>query len=114
MQQTTSYLYAAFNGRGQINVNLTLPYHHRVKQFGSRSGPTFENVKCTHCCSLFRILYCVFIDKRYICIEDYFMHTIKVSNSLDPDQTRHCVWVKTAGKIFSRLQKLDIIWQSYV
>ena len=37
-----------------------------------------------------------------------------VSNSLDPDQTRHLVLVKTAGKIFSRLQKLDIIWQSNV
>ena len=37
-----------------------------------------------------------------------------VSNSLYPDQTRHLVLVKTAGKIFSRLQKLDIIWQSNV
>ena len=37
-----------------------------------------------------------------------------VSNSLDPEQTRHSVWVKSAGKIFSRLRKLDIIWQSNV
>ena len=35
-------------------------------QFGSRSGRTLENVKYTHCCRLFRILYCVFIDKRCI------------------------------------------------
>ena len=89
MQQTTSYLYAAFYGRGQINVNLTLPYHHRVKQFGSRSGQTFENVKCTHCCSLFRILYCVFIDKRYICNRRLFHayhQSIKQFGSR-PDQT---------------------------
>ena len=26
-------------------MNLTLPYNHRVKQFGSRSGPTFEKCK---------------------------------------------------------------------
>ena len=26
------------------SVTEILPYHHRVKQFGSRSGPTFEDV----------------------------------------------------------------------
>ena len=50
------------------------------------------------------VVSCLFFSKLTVS-KNYFRYTIRVSNSLDPDQARHFVWPGLGPNCFQRVKE---------